>query len=482
MPRIYRATWVLPIDAPPMRDAWVAVADGRILALGPRGSASPGVSGSDPASRDNPSYPGSDPHSGDNPSYSGSDPQSGDNPSYLGSDPQSGDNPSYSGSDPQSGGNSSYLGSDPQSGGNSSYLGSDPKKGRSLPNCAILPALVNAHTHLELSWMRGRVPPGQAMPDWAARLIGLRQAAGADPQEPIAAAIDEARATGTGLVGDISNTLASWDALAASAMSAVVFHELIGFRGDNAGDLLEEAKRRLERLTFSDRLRNAIAPHAPYSVSPDLLRAIGRTAGDAPISVHLGESAEELQFLRDGSGPWRALLERVGAWDPSWTAPGCGPVEYLERLGLLDRRLIAVHAAQLTEDELTRLAAADATVVACPRSNAWTGAGVPPIARFYAAHVRVAIGTDSLASADDLNMFAEMAAVRRLAPNVAASKILESATLNGARALGFEADLGSITPGKRAELIAVAIPPDVPDVEEYLLTGIGSADVQWLVD
>jgi len=118
--------------------------------------------------------------------------------------------------------------------------------------------------------------------------------------------------------------------------------------------------------------------------------------------------------------------------------------------------------------------------VCCPRSNVWTGAGTPPVARFYASGVRVAVGTDSLASVDDLNVFAELAAMRRIAPGVPASHLLGSATRIGAEALGFGAELGTIEPGKRAELIAVRVPEGVADVEEYLVGGIESGDVRWL--
>jgi aminodeoxyfutalosine deaminase len=212
-------------------------------------------------------------------------------------------------------------------------------------------------------------------------------------------------------------------------------------------------------------------------VSPGLLHAIG-ALGRGPMAIHLGESAEEVRFLEGGTGPFRALLERLGAWDPAWQVPGCGPVEYLARAGLLNPRLVAVHGVQLSDDELARLAAAGATLVTCPRSNFWTGAGAPPLQRFYDSGVRVAVGTDSLASVDDLNVFSELAALRALAPDVPAGRLLESATLAGARALGFEADLGSIAPGKRADLIAVPVPRGIVDVEEYLVSG--AVTVQWL--
>ena len=256
----------------------------------------------------------------------------------------------------------------------------------------------------------------------------------------------------------MTNTLEACEPLLASGLSAAVFFELLGFRAADPEALVDAARQRLARLPQSDRLRPVIVPHAPYSVSPDLFRAIGRAADGCPLSVHLGESPEEVRFLRDGTGPWRDLLERIGAWTPDWVPPACGPVAYMERLGLLNERLIAVHGVQFEDDELRWLAMRGATVVTCPRSNRWTGAGVPPIRRFYESGVRVAIGTDSLASVKDLNLFNELAEVRRLAPDVPAGRILKSATLDGATALGFGTELGSISMGKRAELIAVRDP------------------------
>ncbi len=407
MSHVHRASWVLPIDGPPIRDGWIEVDGGRIVAVGADDREPRGASG--------------------------------------------------------------------------------------RPRIAILPALVNAHTHLELSWMRGRVPPGDAMPAWAARLISERQqgdsthqrsTAGANfRRDAIVAAIAEARASGTGLVGDVTNTLEACGPLADSSLSATVFFELLGFRAADPAGLVEAARRRLAELPSSNRLQWAIAPHAPYSVSPNLFRAIAAAAAGRPLSVHLGESPEEIRFLRDGRGPWRDLLERIGAWSSDWVAPECGSVDYLQRLGLLTDRLIAVHGVQFTDDELRQLASCSATVVTCPRSNQWTGAGVPPIGRFYRSGVRVALGTDSLASVENLNLFSEMVAVRRLCPDLPASHILKSATLDGAVALGFGRELGSISTGKRAELLALRVPEKAAtpvDVEEYLVGGIAPADITWL--
>lgn len=350
-----------------------------------------------------------------------------------------------------------------------------------LGDAAIMPGLVNAHTHLELSWMRDRVPPGGSMPEWASRLMALRRTVSRDPSEPIADAVREVRAAGTSLVGDVTNTLAAYDLLADSELGGAVFREVLGFSAQNPEQIVADAEAEIQALMPLEWLRPSVVPHAPYSVSPALFRAIAAAAGARVISVHLGESEEEIRFLRDGTGAWRELLGRLGVWTDAWQPPGCGPVEYLERLGLLTPRLIAVHGTQLDVHALARLAQAGATIVACPRSNRWTGAGAPPVERFYASGVRVAIGTDSLASVEDLNVFGELAALRQLAPGLPAARLLESATIHGAAALGFESDYGTIAPGKRADLIAVRVPRDVEDVEEYLLTGIEPDAIRWLI-
>ncbi len=344
---------------------------------------------------------------------------------------------------------------------------------------AILPGLVNAHTHLELSWMRNQVPPAPSMPQWVARLLALRRTVDRDPAAPIVEAILELRAAGTALVGDITNTLAAYEPLADSGLSAAVFRELLGFGVTDPETVMAPARLQIEALTPVARLRPSIVPHAPYSVSPALMRAIADEPTTAPISIHLGESAEELEFLRSGSGPWRSLLTALNAWSDGWRAPGTGPVDYLARHGLVTGRLLAVHCVQLTDGELRQLAAAGATVVTCPRSNRWTGAGLPPVERFYLSGVRVAVGTDSLSSVEDLNLFEELRLMRELAPSIPAGAILASATKHGADALGFGDELGTIEVGKRAELIAVTVPADVADVEEYLLKGIRPEEIRW---
>jgi cytosine/adenosine deaminase-related metal-dependent hydrolase len=356
---------------------------------------------------------------------------------------------------------------------------------RQLGNVAVLPGLVNAHTHLELSWLRGRVPPANAFTDWVKGLFALRRAPDSPltPEMigPVHDAIREVRASGTVAVGDISNSLAGVEPMTASGLKGVVFHELLGFK-ERDGAVIEATHDR-RKAAASHGVRISLAPHAPYSTSVELFKAIRQAvvSSDCPItSVHLGESTEEIELLEKGTGPWRSLLQMIGAWRDDWEIPACGPVQFLERHGLIDSRTLVVHGVQLDDRSLQRLKALEATLVTCPRSNRWVGVGYPPIERFYQSGVAVAIGTDSLASVEDLNLFSELKTMRWLAPSVPARRLLESATLVGAKALGLGHELGSLVPGKSAELVAVALPGDVTDVEEYLVSGVEPSQITWV--
>ena len=350
-----------------------------------------------------------------------------------------------------------------------------------LGDVAVLPGLINAHTHLELSGLRGRVPRTSAMPLWVRQLMGERRQADGDGEEAICAALQELRACGTAAVGDVSNTLASVGPLTESSLAAVVFHELIGFSVADGDAAVCRAIDSWPPQDSDSRVQLTLGVHAPYSVSPSLIGAIHRavTRQGLRTTVHLAESQDELQFLADGTGRWRELLDDLGAWSGEWAIPACGATEYLERLGVLGPHMVVVHGVHLTDRELETLASHGVTLVTCPRSNAWTGAGTPPIERFFASRVSVAVGTDSLASVDDLNLFAELAEMRRLAPSVSAQDLLRSATQSGARALGLTG-WGIIAPGAHAALIAIDVPPDVEGVEEYLVGGIGPASIRWV--
>lgn len=361
-----------------------------------------------------------------------------------------------------------------------------------LGQAVLLPGLVNAHTHLELSYLAGAVPPAAHFTDWIRELMALRRTQPEPWAEailvPMREDIAQLRRDGTALVGDVSNTLVSVPALGEAGQAATVFYEQIRFRAGEADAAFAAAHEQLAALTIPPDVRVSLAPHAPYSVSPKLFQLIRRRLDRDPFartSVHVAESPEEIALLEHGGGPWRQLLEDVRAWDPEWVPPGCGPVEYLDRMRVLDERVLAVHCVQATPAELDRLAARSTTIVTCPRSNRHVGVGDPPVESFYRSGAAVAIGTDSRVSAPDLSIWEELAAMRRLAPDVPAERLLESATRVGAECLGFASDFGTIEPGRRAALVAVRVPPGIEtaaEAQEYLVSGIDPEAIRWAGD
>ena len=336
-----------------------------------------------------------------------------------------------------------------------------------LGSAVILPGLVNAHTHLELSWLgEERLPLGDYV-DWLRALLELR--ARSDAARAAEAAERSIRFVvdrGTVAVGDVGNE--GWIAplVARSPLYAVSFHEIYGLGTDTAESTLAQAVERLEQLAADDdvtaardRLCLALTPHAPHTTSPPLLRALaGRAeASGEPLSIHVAESEAEVALMNDGSGKLAELFrERAFASDDR-KPPGRSPVEHLKRLGALSANTLAVHCVHLAQPDRSSLQSSRATVVTCPRSNAALGVGTAPVPELMREGIPVALGTDSLASAPDLDMFAEMRALRHEHPDLSPAAILRMATLNGARALGLGDRLGSIEAGKLAELVVVPV-------------------------
>jgi cytosine/adenosine deaminase-related metal-dependent hydrolase len=343
-----------------------------------------------------------------------------------------------------------------------------------LGDVVLVPGLVNAHTHVEMSWMAAAPPAASDYVGWVREIVARR--GGVEEGTAREAAEEAVRALvsrGTAAVGDVSNDLWVAAVLARSPLAAVVFHEILGFRSAEAERIVDHAAARLESIAGEPDVRAAgprivltLTPHGAHSTSPALLKALGgrATAAQEPLSIHVAESEAEVELLARGTGPMVDFLRERGVWDDGWRAGGHSPVDYLDRLGVLTPRTLAVHCVHVGQQDLSRLQARGVTVVACPRSNARLGVGKAPVPRILASGIPVALGTDSTASAPDLDLFAEMAALRTDHPALAPATVLRMATLNGARALGFSRDLGSLEPGKRGVIVEVPLedPEDDP--------------------
>jgi cytosine/adenosine deaminase-related metal-dependent hydrolase len=342
-----------------------------------------------------------------------------------------------------------------------------------LGNVAIVPGLVNAHTHLDFSDLP--VPLGHqgiSLADWIGEVMAFRMGTAAGGRQPVAMGLQECARSGTTAVGDIAQP--GWPAAAfeQAPLDGIVFQELIGPTTPRAAAALKLAGQHLAAARGAGRWHAGLSPHAPYSVHPDLLAgAVALSAAACvPLAFHLAESREELELLRSGSGPLRDLLETLGAWEAAALRPGRRPLDFLRVLARAHHTLV-IHGNYLDDEEIGFLAeqAAHMAVVYCPRTHDWFGHARYPLEKLLAAGVTVALGTDSRASAPDLSLLAEMRLVAARYPAVRPEIVLELGTLRAAAALGLAGEMGSLEPGKWANLAVVALPEqDAADPHELL--------------
>lgn len=326
-------------------------------------------------------------------------------------------------------------------------------EGERFDEGVILPGFVNAHSHLEYAVYSG-FGDGQPFGPWLATHIERKERIGWDETVAIARfGAAECLRSGITTVADASFAGAAAHAAADVGLRAIVGLEVFGADPRAAEERLDELFARVEPA-LSERVRAAVSPHAPYSVSPDVYR-VAYARGSAVIT-HLAESDDELAYLRDGSGP----IRRVSEVEP----PATTPVRHLAREGLLGPHVLAAHCVKVDEEEIALLAEHDVAVAHCPRSNAMLGCGVAPLAELRAAGVRVGLGTDSPASTPSYDLFEELRAAvyaaraRAARPDaLSASDALRLATLGAAGALGLEGEIGSLAPGKRADVTVVSL-------------------------
>lgn len=332
-----------------------------------------------------------------------------------------------------------------------------------LGNVALIPGLVNAHTHLDLSGARGVVPPADAahFTDWLRGVIAFRRARPPEQvQADVRAGLAEALAGGTTLLGDVTADGASWGAVAAAPVRAVVFREMIGLSEARARAAWDQAVAWSAATPDTPDCRKGLSPHAPYSAHRMLFTAPTAVA----LTTHLAESPGEMELLRARTGPFVDFLRAVGAWDESGVADLDDLLTVLRDTG----QYLFAHANYLPPDAVRFLAGRHA-VAYCPRTHAAFGHPPHPVRELLARGVRVCLGTDSLASNPDLDVLAEARFVRARRPDVPAAAVLRMVTLAGAEALGWADEAGSLEPGKSADAVAVPLPDrDAADPHELL--------------
>lgn len=340
-------------------------------------------------------------------------------------------------------------------------------------NAILMPGLVNAHVHLELSALRGQTKSGGGFGPWVTSLMERRDLlAPEQDSEAIEAGVSELLRTGTVAIGEVTNTLRSVEALATAPLLGRVFHEIFGLSEDSATTMRGLAEQARENLhPWPSRLGYALAPHTLYSLHPSAVREIVAAARESGqrTSLHLAEHAAERAFLRDGSGPFAEFLARRGVPAGSFVPPGLGPVDYALALGVLGPEVLAIHLCATERAELERVRASGAQVVLCPRSNLFIELKLPPLYDVLAVGIRPALGTDSLASNTTLDVLAEAAALRDRFPQVDPRALISMATWYGAEALGLSHRVGALREGLSPGLIAFELERPTEDPLRHVL-------------
>jgi cytosine/adenosine deaminase-related metal-dependent hydrolase len=332
----------------------------------------------------------------------------------------------------------------------------------------LMPGLVNAHTHLELSALRGRTRSGQGFVGWVDGMLAARgEVDEAEEAEGIARGVAELVAAGTVAVGDVTNTLGAVGPLRRARIGGAVFHEVFGL--DEARTVARvhalEGEAGALGLLDDTALAWSPSPHTLHTTHPEAVRAIlalARRRGTR-TSVHLAEHAAERSALEAGTGPmidWLEARTKTPRERFRWHAEG--PIAVAETLGALAPDTLVVHLTDARPEELARVAAAGAHPVLCPRSNLFIETRLPPLPAMLRAGLAPALGTDSLASCPTLDVLAEAKALHERFADRPGHEFLTMATRNGARALGLEA-LGTFAPGKRPGVLLVegVIPDDL---------------------
>jgi 5-methylthioadenosine/S-adenosylhomocysteine deaminase len=364
-----------------------------------------------------------------------------------------------------------------------------------LGEAAILPGFVNAHSHLEITAMRGFLD--RFDDDFTSWLLTLTKARGeiltdADVQNAaIAGALEGVRA-GVTCFGDIGRFGKNgFEALKAAGLRGVVFQETDFSPLDETAEAdfgrLQEKFLELKE-TETDLVKTGLSPHSPYTVGVRLFEKIAEYALEAgvKITIHVAESDEETELLERGTGFFAGLYTRYGY---VWHDPRCSSVELLEKIGVLRAKPLLAHCVKVSENDLELIKNSDSRIVHCPKSNAKFGHGIAPLEKFLDAGIKTGFGSDSMASNNTCDILEEARFAILFARNLPsrarflqAAEIIETATLGGAKALGLENEIGTLETGKQADLAVIAIDDlaqmPVHDIYSTLLFASNGRDVR----
>ncbi|MBP8252075.1 MAG: amidohydrolase family protein [Herpetosiphon sp.] len=302
---------------------------------------------------------------------------------------------------------------------------------------------INAHTHLELTVLADLCPQeGMNFTKWIVRLLERRsKLTNLEIQRGIDQAIATLHDNGTIAVGDITNSRLSVEPLLASGLAGVVYLEVLGLDRDPVLQRFAEIQREIDDWRkHENAMKVGLTVHAPYSCAPELFVAATRWCIDenVPLTIHIAESADEVAYLRDGSGGMAAINQWLTP-HVVWNPPHLSPIQYLHQLGVLEAKPVLVHGVQVDDADLAIIKASGCVMVHCPRSNTNLDCGRMPLERYLAHDIPLAMGTDSLSSCQSLDMRDEIAYAKKLHGKLIKPSVLKTmATAGGRKALNLD--------------------------------------------
>jgi cytosine/adenosine deaminase-related metal-dependent hydrolase len=316
----------------------------------------------------------------------------------------------------------------------------------------VHPGFINAHCHTDLSFAKGKIKKQGSFTGWIEQVIKARRSASIeDVQKCAEAEVRNMISNGITCVGDVALSFSVPSVLAKSGIRAVIYHEVLGADPESAKEKMNELEERIKKSISSLLVTNGISPHAIYSTSTAIYTKAAKMK--MPMASHICETVEEIEYARYGKGDFRAMLNRFGI--KKGLHPSCGPVRAIEKSGALSG-MSAVHMNRPMRGDIGRLVKAKASILYCPASNGWFDRDDNYPLRQYLRHgINVALGTDSLASNDSLDIAKEARLVKKLHPEVTDEHIFEMATVNGAKALQIFDGTGTLCEGAPFDAVAV---------------------------
>lgn len=324
-----------------------------------------------------------------------------------------------------------------------------------LPNSVLLPGFVNAHAHLELTSLRDFPYPGN-FTHWIETLVQKKvETSDLDYEKGLHAGIEESLRSGTTTIADHVSFNTDLTTLIQSPLRGVLFLEVLGVVPEVAEEILKFAEN-FEAIfsNASNKMRVIASPHSAHALELEILQKVLKSDRSL-FSIHLAESAEEDQLFKQKKGPLADFISQKTQKKLDYNQTSS--IQYLNAQNLLSSKILAVHCNYIDETDIALLSQNQMSVVHCPSSHAYFSHQRFPLEKLLKQDINIALGTDSLASGSSLSMLDQIGLARKNYPEIKADKWLEMATIGGAKALKMENEIGSISPGKKGDLLGFQI-------------------------